>query len=169
MDIRELERTDAAAFWSLRLRGFREDPTAFGRSYEESRGLPLSVAEAILAREGCSADDFVLGAFDGTSLVGIAGFQRDLREKRAHRGTLWGMYVAPEARGMGLARRLVQEVLRRARSVRGLQQLNLTVIAQNEAAVSLYRSEGFEVWGLEKGAMRWGGVDYDEYSMALRW
>ncbi len=35
MEVRVLTEADAAAFWEVRLRAFREHPTAFGSSFEE--------------------------------------------------------------------------------------------------------------------------------------
>jgi ribosomal protein S18 acetylase RimI-like enzyme len=121
-----------------------------------------------LRRDGRCPEDFVLGAVLVEKLAGIVGLQREQRHKRAHRASVWGMYVAAEARGKGVARQLALELISRARKLPGLEQLNLTVMADNAAAVHLYRSLGFEVWGLEKQAMRLDGAYHDELSMGLR-
>jgi RimJ/RimL family protein N-acetyltransferase len=78
------------------------------------------------------------------------------------------MYVAPEVRGRGVARALAAALIERAARVEGLDRLHLTVMAHNQAAVRLYLSLGFEVWGREPDAMRWEGASYDELSMTLR-
>jgi ribosomal protein S18 acetylase RimI-like enzyme len=167
VEIRELTADDAAAFWALRLRGLREEPGAFGTSFEEASRLPAGYAAAILRREGRSPDDFVLGAFEDGVLAGIAGFTREPRARRAHRGSLWGMHVAREARGRGVGRALVEALVARARKVAGLRRINLTVMADNGSAVRLYQAAGFTIWGREPAAMLLDGRPLDEYSMGL--
>jgi RimJ/RimL family protein N-acetyltransferase len=167
MEIRALTASDAAAFWALRLRGFREEPDSFSTSFEEASRLPAGHAASLLAREGRSPDDFVLGAFRDGALVGIVGFARELRMRRSHRGVVWGMHVAREARGAGVGRALIAALVERARALPGLCRLNLTVMAANEGAVRLYQRAGFEVWGRETAAMVHDGRRHDEYSMAL--
>jgi GNAT superfamily N-acetyltransferase len=104
--IRPLDAADAAAFQALRLRGLREVPGAFGSTYEEEAGVPLDEVAARLAR-GAEREDVVFGALDGKGvLVGVAGLRRDSHRKARHRAHVWGMYVAPEARGRGLGRLL---------------------------------------------------------------
>jgi GNAT superfamily N-acetyltransferase len=82
----------------------------------------------------------VLGAFGGGELIGIAGFALQHGQKRAHKGTLWGMYVRPAARSAGVGRRLVDAVCGLARRQVGLIQL--TVVLDNEQARRLLREIG---------------------------
>ena len=70
----------------------------------------------------------------------------------AHKGILWGMYVAPQARRQGVARRIVSHLLQRAAGERGLRQVNLGVLASNGPARALYDSFGFVAWGHEPAA-----------------
>ena len=167
MLILELGAADAAAFRGLRLRSFREEPSTVGYSFEEQSLEPVEVIAALLARKERSPDDFVLGAFVADALGGMVGFERPRRRKRAHRALLRGMYVAPEARGQGIARALAGELLARARRTEGVERVILTVMADNDGAIRLYRSLGFEVWGREPRAMKLDGVYHDELSMGL--
>ncbi len=163
MDLRLLAAADAAEFWALRLRGFRDEPESFGSSYEEQARRPLSEVVAELAPSDPDAD-FVLGAFTPT-LVGIAGLRREPRLKRRHRAVLWGMHVATEARGQGIGRALVEEVVLRARAAHGLEQIHLTVMAGNPAAIALYQATGFEIYGRAPRAMLLGKRSFDELLM----
>ena len=163
MKVRQLNEHDAADFWALRLRAFRDEPESFGSSYEESAGRALTdVARDLHPGEG----HFVLGAFS-PGLVGIAGLRREPRRKRSHRAELWGMYVSPEARGQGVGRALLDDMLRRARAAAGLEQIILTVMAHNQAAIALYRAVGFEVYGHAPRAMLLGDRAFDEELMRL--
>jgi ribosomal protein S18 acetylase RimI-like enzyme len=163
MQVGELNENDAADFWALRLRAFRDEPEAFGSSYEEQARRPLpDVARDLKPGDG----SFVLGA-RAPGLMGIAGLRRETRRKRRHRAELWGMYVSPEARGQGVGRALLDEILRRARSALGLEQIILTVMAHNQAAIGLYRAVGFEVYGHAPRAMLLGDRAFDEDLMRL--
>jgi ribosomal protein S18 acetylase RimI-like enzyme len=53
------------------------------------------------------------------------------------------LYVRPQARGSGLGRALVQEVIDRA-TARGCRRVELDVNSENPTAMALYRSLGFD-------------------------
>lgn len=55
-------------------------------------------------------------------------------------------FVAPWARGHGLARELVEAAEKEARA-RGFKVLNLSVTATQTAAIQLYESLGYRRWG----------------------
>lgn len=167
MEIRALAPADAAAFQHLRLQGLQESPTAFGSSYAEEVERPR---DEVARRLGVKEDDsFVLGAFaaDGT-LLGVTGLHRPARVKTAHKADVWGMYVAPAFRGQGIGRALLEAVIARARALPDLRQLNLTVTASNAAARALYRSCGFETFGLERAALWVDDQYYDTEYMTLQ-
>lgn len=156
--IRLFTDADAAAFYALRLRALTEEPEAFGRSAEEYSGTPLvEVAARLRARD----DAFTLGAWT-PACVGIAGFVRADGVKTRHCGMIWGVYVAPEARGQGIARALMQGILARAAALPGLEQIHLTVTTTNVAASTLYRSLGFVCYGTEPRALKLGDRYLDE-------
>jgi GNAT superfamily N-acetyltransferase len=151
MIIRRLEAADAKDYKDLRLRGLEECQTAFGSSYAEEVDTPLEkIAEQLADDKG----GFTLGAFgDEGALVGITGFRREAREKSRHKGWVWGVYVAPEARGHGIAGALLDETIRRAREMPGLRKINLAVCQTQKAAAKVYRSHGFVAWGMEPEAL----------------
>lgn len=166
--LRTLTADDAAAFWRLRLQAFRDEPLAFGSTVEDHAGRPLSD----VARElGRGEDHYAVGAFlpgdRGEVLVGILGLDRDRRVKRRHRAKVWGMYVDPSARGRGIGQALVDEIVARARRTAGLEQLHLTVMADNAAAQRLYERAGFAVYGRAPRAMILDGKGYDEHLLWL--
>src|SRR5258708_4349784 len=70
---------------------------------------------------------FVMGAFDGASLVGAAGFGRDDRIKTRHKGMLWGVYVASAYRGKRVAKRMLTSAIGLVKSDPGIRQIYLAV------------------------------------------
>jgi ribosomal protein S18 acetylase RimI-like enzyme len=166
--IRILGAEDAAAYQALRLHGLRESPAAFGSTYEGEVDTPLAEIAARLAR-GAAGENVVFGAWDeGGQLVGVAGLGRGTSLKTRHRAGVWGMYVAPEARGGGVGRALLAALIAHARSLDGVERLVLGVEAGNEPARALYRSFGFVTYGLEPQAYLLDGEYWDSELMTLR-
>jgi len=78
------------------------------------------------------------------------------------------MYVSKEFRGQGIARDLLQEVIKRVKAIPGIEQINLVVIATNLRAKQLYEKFGFENFGTERNSIKWGNRYFDEDQMVLR-
>jgi RimJ/RimL family protein N-acetyltransferase len=165
MEVRVLTPADAEPFRQLRRERLDDSPRAFGESIAECESTSVSAAAARLGSS--SGDNFVVGAFAGGQLVGMAGFARNLREKSSHKGLIWGVYVCPTFRNQGVARALFQTLLDRAKSQAGLEQIILTVAVEQIAAKRLYQSLGFEVFGHERHALRVDNAYVDEDHMVL--
>jgi ribosomal protein S18 acetylase RimI-like enzyme len=159
--IRRLGPTDVAPYRALRLAALAAEPAAFGADHDEEAARPDAWFAATLAGNAV----FGAEAEDG-ALLGLAGLGVERVRKRAHLGTLWGVFVRPEARGRGLARALVAAALEEARA-RGLAQVQLGVGVANRPALALYTALGFAVFGTEHAALRVDGVDHDEHLMAV--
>ena len=84
---------------------------------------------------------------DGT-IAGSAQLQRPPKnnEAQALTGQLTTFFLAPWARGHGLAQRLVESVETAARAA-GLRVLNLDVRATQSAAMQVYKRRGYQRWG----------------------
>lgn len=163
---RRLGPDDAAAFQALRLRGLLECPAAFASSHADEAALPLEDVAKRLEPTPASAVFF--GAFDGAVLAGVVGLVRERDRKLAHKGFVWGMYVAPEARRHGTGAALLAHALGHAADAWQLRQVNLGVNAANAAALALYRRLGFERYGVERDFLCVDGVFHDEVQMAWR-
>ncbi|MGF2038026.1 MAG: N-acetyltransferase family protein [Nostoc sp. CmiVER01] len=167
MKIRFLNSQDVAAYRELRLQALSESPTAFISSFEQEACLSLTdFAAKLHAHDNYSSGIF--GAFDDRErIAGMLGFSRESRPKRAHIGLLWSMYVLPEFRRQGVGAALLDRALSHARQLGVLRQIVLGVTANNLAASSLYKSRGFERFGLERDALFIDGTYFDEEHLAL--
>jgi ribosomal protein S18 acetylase RimI-like enzyme len=175
MEFRFLGASDAAAYWRIRLEALEFEPEAFGSSPEEHLDLSLDDIALRLSADSSNNDplnnvpsnNFVVGAFVGERLAGTAGFLRNKGLKERHKGFIWGVYVAREARGKSAGREMLQMLLARAATIEGIEQIKLAVATSGEAAVSLYRSLGFESFGCERRALKIGDRYVDEEHMVL--
>jgi ribosomal protein S18 acetylase RimI-like enzyme len=91
--------------------------------------------------------ELFVSRLDGT-ICGSAQLARPPRhnEAQAFAAQLSSNFIAPWARGHGLARRIVQTVEDAARDA-GFSILNLDVRTTQGAAIQLYESLGYERWG----------------------
>lgn len=167
MDIRLLTEADAEAYRVLRLRALRENPEAFGATYEEWVIRPLAAVAERLRIATDPLERFTLGAYDEGTLIGTVTFGRETAAKTQHKGVITGMFVAPERRGQKIGRALMQAAIARARALPDLEQILLGVVTTNVSAGALYRALGFEPYGLERHALKQDGRYYDEHLMVL--
>lgn len=154
--IRRLRPADAEAVAALQsLPGVR-----FG-----TLRLPYPRVDAVRAWIEAAGDaDFLLAAFMGDLLVGIAGLHRQAG-RRGHVGQI-GMAVHDAWTGRGIGRRLMTELLDIADNWLGLRRLELEVYTDNAAAIGLYQSCGFAVEGRGRAIALRNGVLVDDYRMA---
>ena len=122
----------------LRLRALREDPDAFGSTLAAEEDRPDRDWEFWVH------DSLI--AFDGDTPIGMATLHLDGDAAR-----LFGMWVAPEARGRGTGETLVRALIERA----GERPILLCVAESAQAARRLYERLGFRPTG-DVGTLRPG-------------
>ena len=166
LSIRTLDESDTAGFLRLKEVGLTTDPLSFVADLDED---PADYAERVrdrLRRASIESGDVVVGAF-APALVGIVAVTRASQSKRRHKADLHGMYVKPEFRGRGIGRALLQEVLRLACVMSGLEEIHLVVATHNREAVALYERFGFEHAWTEDRALKVGTDYVDAHHMRL--
>ena len=134
-------------------------PEAFGSTYEaEASRSDAQHAERL-------ASSIVLGAYADDRIVGMLGCKQFDGAREVHKAFLWGFYVAPEHRRSGVASQLLAASLD-ALPV-GVEQVLLTVVADNRPAIALYERFGFRPYGTEPRSLKTSGVYVDEMLMVL--
>ncbi|MBR2572243.1 MAG: GNAT family N-acetyltransferase [Clostridia bacterium] len=107
------------------------DPEQEARFLEEKLNSPFE-AEIIAVADG--------------KVVGTAGIEAVGTKCKVRHRAEFGISILKEYWGLGLGRALVNACIRCARDA-GYAQVELTVVADNTRAVSLYRSVGFVEFG----------------------
>ena len=120
--------------------------TDFLLSYPDENDLTVELeAQFLIEKRQSEAEVELLAEVDGT-VVASAGIDRiSPKEKVRHRAA-FGISVAQAYWGLGIGRALTQACIECAARA-GYAQLELEVVARNEAALALYRSEGFVEYG----------------------
>lgn len=164
MKIRRLQTsTDVEAFREIRIESTREAPESFRATEEEMLAEPVETFRHQLSGE----DDapIFIGAFEESTLVGVAGLFLEDSQKLAHKAIVGSVFVTPASRSQGIGKALITELMQIAKVDLKLKQLNLTVNTRNQTALRIYENFGFRIFGTEVGAVMVNGVGYDEHHM----
>lgn len=158
--IRRLGPDEGPLFRELRRISLRLDDLNFLATPEEEDARPDSAFEAFVqigAVFVAEADGAVLG-------MGALMPRDNLKER--HKGLIHSVFVMPDGRGRGVGRAVMTAVLGHAQQV--VEIVQLVVVADNAAAVSLYETLGFEGYSVEPRSLLWGGAYTDDVLMWKR-
>lgn len=144
--LRSLLPEDAESFWQHRYLTNTQSPylSQYPEEMDKKEDLKRSLESFSQVKE--DPMDFLLGAFDGTNLVGTVGVTKVSHcVKSRHRAEL-GISIEKDWQGQGLGRILMELSLKQARE-NGFLQMELGVYEGNTAAIRLYESCGFTEMG----------------------
>jgi len=151
MQVAVLTEANASQYRSLMLHAYEHAPDAFTSTPEDRATQPLGWwLKRIADPAGMTA---AFGAFEEGELVGSVALEFSSKPKTQHSALLIGMYVLPRGRGKGAARALLQAAIDYCNTRGNIRTMKLTVTQGNEAAIGLYRTGGFEVFGTEPMAI----------------
>ena len=163
--IRKLQPHDSPVYREIRLACLQNAAEYFGSTYEEEVLNPKLKFENFI--ESASPEHFMFGAFDGDSLIGIAGFDRIDRKRARHRGELVQVYVDSNYHGHNLGEKLIRSVVEYAFTMDGLEQIQLSVIAVNKGAIKLYEKIGVRSYGFQPHYFKEDDTYMDQNFMQL--
>ena len=134
--VRKIVPGEAERYRGLRLAALQESPASFTATWEEESALP-STAWAARADSSVTGTSVIVVADTGTELVGLAvGIPW---EGRARVVSVW---VAPEWRSRGVARRLIESVCDWA-AASGFREAQIETTMTNPGPSALYERLGF--------------------------
>ena len=135
---------DGAAVWEIF--NLTHAQTDYLLSYPDENSLTAQQESQFLKEKTAAEDEIeILAEVDGR-VVGTAGIECvGRKEKVRHRAT-FGISVDKACWGLGIGRALTEACIACAKAA-GYAQLELDAVAENEAALALYKSVGFVEYG----------------------
>jgi ribosomal protein S18 acetylase RimI-like enzyme len=97
--------------------------------------------------------------------VGTIRLVPETAAKETHKGAVRSFFVRPEQRGQGIGAALMSALIEAARGE--VEQLTLSVMAENTTAIALYERFGFTIYGVEPRARKSEAGYADKALMAL--
>lgn len=142
--LRNGEKADGAA--ELEIFNRTHEETDFLLSYADENSFSEEMEGDFLQKKAESENEIeILAVVDGR-VVGTAGIEAiGAKYKVKHRAD-FGISILREYWGLGIGKALTEACIECAKET-GYTQLELSVVAENEQAVALYRKEGFAEYG----------------------
>lgn len=144
--VHRVRAADLDQFLAFRAEGLRGDEGNFRVTPDDDIALGAESWRQRLDK------DHVVAILAGEHWLGIGGFSRFAGSKLDHKGLIWGMYVAPAGRGAGVANLIMESLLGYA--CQTVRQVQLTVMADNNRAISFYERHGFQLYATEPASVR---------------
>lgn len=119
--------------------------------------------------KNCTNDEnvrFLIGELDGRILANCSVGLIQNKKRYLHRAGM-GIAVLKDYWNKGIGKIMMQECVNWCKE-KCVEQLELEVVTENNRAISMYKSFGFEIYGTKKHALKYGDGTYaDEYIMIL--
>jgi len=163
--VRPIRPDEVVALHGLRLRALSTDPDAFDQTVQDAEDKGLAPM-AELVDSAAAGRDLVLVTETRGGLDGLVVVSRSRRPRSQHRARLWGMWVAPEARGRGVGGALLDGAIEWCQE-QGVEMVDLWVVTDHLGAIRVYERAGFRICGTTHDGMRWQGRPQDEHQMTL--
>ncbi len=143
----------------LRLKALQTDPSAFGSAFEEEQNMPKEEWQRRMKSAIFALDS------DCNKPVGTITFVFGDHVKSKHIAKIFAVYVDPAYRGRGIGSQLFRKALEAIQKNKEILKIQLMVNSEQQAAVALYKSMGFETVGRLSKEIKVGERYYDELVM----
>jgi RimJ/RimL family protein N-acetyltransferase len=165
VSFRQLNADDSIDYRDVRAKCLQNFPDNFGSTFEEESQISELKFERYLHEN--NPNNFMFGAFSGMELIGICGFIREDRNKTKHRGEIVQMYVNPEFAGQNIGYDLLKATIDKAFEVVEIEQIILSVVAENKSANKLYERVGFAEYGILRNYLKQDEIYWNQRFMCL--
>ena len=137
------------------------EETDYLLSYPDENSFDPEQEARFLEEKTESPNEIELLAIIDGKVAGIAGIEAVGQKYKVKHRAEFGISVIKEYWGIGLGKALTKACIQCARNA-GYDQLELNVVADNDRAMSLYRSFGFEEFGRNPRGFRSKTTGYQE-------
>lgn len=161
--IRPALLSEANEYSALRQEALRDNPGAFGASYQAGEACSIDWAKQTLTEDPLIVQNFV--AEHQKELIGMVTIRRDRGVKSQHQAHITRVYIKPEWRGQGIINTFMQACITWAQQ-HNIIILKLAVTCTNTAAIRAYNRLGFNIYGTDPKCLYLNGEYYDEYLMS---
>lgn len=127
---------------NLMLTGLKDDPKAFSVDFEEYSQNSKEWWNSYISPYIFSLKDKMFLAFDNAKPVGMIGVLYDYKNRRSHIATIVWFYILKEYRGYGTGIALLKTAIEDIKT-NGMKKITLFVNSKQEAAISMYKKNGF--------------------------
>lgn len=159
--IKKIDKSDWKKYKEIRLEALKNDPSAFGSSYElESKRSDEDWQKRFEDSDLQESKKLFYAAQSNEQFVAIGGAFRDENNE----WNIIAIYTKPEKRGMGVGSKLLSSILDDLKG-RNIPKIFLRVNVNQAAAVLLYKKLGFTVFSTHKNQLLGDGNYHDEYEM----
>jgi len=115
-------------------------------TYPEERSMSEADERGFLDQRAARTDSLELCAVVDGKIVGTAGFDSVGTQIKLRHRAVFGIGILRDYWGLGIGRALTESCIAIAKQA-GFRQLELDVLAENQPAISLYKSVGFTEYG----------------------
>lgn len=163
VQIVRLASKDWKLYKELRLRALKEEPHAFGSSYEENViKSDVSWAQG-LEEASQEKTQWLVFAKLNNKIVGMIAAHLEKELDTAH---IISTYVSPEERGKGIAKKLMNSLLIRLKQNNQIKKIIIDVNPTQSTAFNLYKSSGFKITKKHKYLMG-DGKEHELYQLQM--
>lgn len=120
--------------------------TDYLMTYPDENSFDPEQEARFLEEKTNSSDEIEIIAIIDGRVVGTAGIEAVGRKYKVRHRAEFGISILREYWGLGLGKALTEACIQCAKEA-GYTQLELNVVAENEAAISLYKNCGFVEYG----------------------
>lgn len=151
MEILKLPVDSWQEYRDLRLQALKEDPQAFGSSYQTNFEYPKEEWQRRLTNAAVGKINWLLFAREKDKLVGMIGAY--MEDNSVDMATILSVYVSKKERGKGVSIKLMEGMLEELSGKSFLKKAKLRVNRDQLPAVGLYKKFGFKEVGTEPHKM----------------